>query len=276
MDRTNIGDRRQIFIGNTLHDAIVIAIYGTGMEELTGCLEAYNVDRYGVTQPYYIPDGCVADTRSDARRNLSMMPPEYVYKRAKDFEWKWYQDDIAVQKKIVNAFIINFDECKKQGRGLYIFSETKGSGKTMLACCVANEIMQRQDIPVKFITTLDYLELCKKKTDYDAEMLRAIRECRLLILDDIGAESEKEWVNDALYRLINYRDATLLPTIYTSNKAFGSLKLDSRIVNRIEGHSIPVSMPEQSIRQEKAKTNTGNFLKQILAGEQEDIFSTKE
>lgn len=276
MNRTNVGDKRQITIGDTLYDAVVVSISETKSEEMSGTLETYDIEGYGVTQPYYVPDSIVTGARTDARRNLSMIPPEYVYKLANDFKWSGYRENVSMQKKIVNAFVINFAECKKQGRGLYIFSETKGSGKTMLACCVANEIMKRQDISVKFITTLDYLELCKKKTDDAQEMIRTIQDCSFLILDDIGTESEKDWVNDMLYRLINHRDSALLPTIYTSNKEIAKLKLDSRIINRIEGHSIPVCMPEQSIRQERAQKSTEIFLKHILLNTQENIFGLEK
>lgn len=272
MDRPNLGDKRQITIGSTLRDAVIVEIINIDGSGLGGHLEVYDVEGYGRTQPYYIPNGNITGALSGVRRDLSRMPPEYVYKRAKDFDWNGYKEDVSKQKKIVNAFVLGFTECKKQGRGLYIFSKTKGSGKTMLACCVANEIIQRNDLSVKFITTLDYLELCKRNSDSAMEDLRTIRECSLLILDDIGTESNKDWINDMLYRLINFRDSALLPTIYTSNKEIADLDLDSRIMNRVEGHSIPVCMPEQSIRQENARKSTGKFLEQIFAEEQDDIF----
>lgn len=272
MDRPNLGDKRQITIGSISCDAVIVEIINIDGSGLGGHLEVYDVEGYGLTQPYYIPNGNITGTLSGVRRDLSRMPPEYVYKRAKDFDWNGYKEDVSKQKKIVNAFVLGFTECKKQGRGLYIFSKTKGSGKTMLACCVANEIIQRNDLSVKFITTLDFLELCKRNSDSAMEDLRTIRECSLLILDDIGTESNKDWVNDMLYRLINFRDSALLPTIYTSNKEIADLDLDSRIMNRVEGHSIPVCMPEQSIRQENARKSTGKFLEQIFAEEQDDIF----
>ncbi len=36
---------------------------------------------------------------------------------------------------------------------------TKGSGKTMLACCIVNEVLKEFDIPVKFISMPEYIEL---------------------------------------------------------------------------------------------------------------------
>lgn len=39
----------------------------------------------------------------------------------------------------------------------------------------------------------------------------------LLLLDDLGAAKDTEWTEEVLYRLVNHRDAHLLPTIYTTN-----------------------------------------------------------
>lgn len=92
------------------------------------------------------------------------MPKEYVYKRGKDFKWDCYGgSDTGAQKNIANAFIARYPEFRKSGRGLYIHSRTKGSGKTLLACCLANEVMEKYDAVVKFIQVLDWIDLVKKK-----------------------------------------------------------------------------------------------------------------
>lgn len=53
-----------------------------------------------------------------------------------------------------NNTINNNTTFRKQGRGLYIYSNTKGSGKTLLACCLANEVLKKQDVSVKFTTVI--------------------------------------------------------------------------------------------------------------------------
>ena len=135
----------------------------------------------------------------------------------------------------------------------------------MLACCLANEIMERVDTSVKFITVPEYLELIKEKNESSKEMVRTIKECGLLILDDIGIESGKQsWINEAIFYLVDYRDKHILPTIYTSNYDMEKLPGDERTIDRIIGHSIPLKMPEYSVRRNSAKEKTGNFLKAIL------------
>ena len=96
-------------------------------------------------------------------------------------------------------------------------------------------------------------------------MVRTIKECGLLILDDIGIESGKQsWINEAIFYLVDYRDKHILPTIYTSNYDMEKLPGDERTIDRIIGHSIPLKMPEYSVRRNSAKEKTGNFLKAIL------------
>jgi len=53
-------------------------------------------------------------------------------------------------------------------------------------------------------------------TDSEAEFQRWAS-IPLLLLDDLGAAKDSEWTEEVLYRLVNHRNAHLLPTIYTTN-----------------------------------------------------------
>ena len=228
-----------------------------------GAFVIYDVPNYGETQAFWIPDGTIQGT--EARRDQSMMPAEYVYKRAKDFQWDIYGASMELQKKIVNAFIVNFPEFEKQGRGLYIYSETKGSGKTMLACCMCNEIIERYGISVKFISVPDFVELIKDRREETKEKVDSLHQVRLLVLDDIGAQTGKqEWIDNALFRLVDYRKREFLPTIFTSNCDSEALKMDDRTVDRIVSISTEVKMPERSIRREKAEEANRKFINGLL------------
>lgn len=52
----------------------------------------------------------------------------------------------------------------------------------------------------------------------EKEDLEKIRTAELLILDDIGAETKKEWIDTELFRLIDYRYSNKRVTIFTSNR----------------------------------------------------------
>lgn len=218
------------------------------------------------TQDIFLSDGTIQDSRLDERRSRSGMPLEYVYCTGKSIDWgKYGNEDISKQKKIVNAFVINFAKFQREGRGLYFYSDTKGSGKTMIACAVANEILKTHDISVKFINVTDYIELVKAKDDASRGNIKAILEAGLLILDDVGAQVEnKEWITTALFRLIDRRYTNHYPTIFTSNVRMEDLKTDSRISDRIYAVSVPVVMPEVDVRRQIADKHTKEFMRTIM------------
>lgn len=218
------------------------------------------------TQGIFVEDGIILDSQLSERRSRSGMPVEYVYCMGKSVDWgKYGSDNMEPQKKIVNAFVTNFEAFRREGRGLYLYSHTKGSGKTMVACSVANEILKKHDISVKFINETDYIELVRAKDDSSREYVKSIFEAGLLILDDIGAQDmDKDWITTALFRLIDRRYTNHLPTIFTSNVRMEDLKMDARIIDRIYAVSVPVIMPEVNVRNQIADRHTKEFLKNVL------------
>lgn len=212
-----------------------------------------------------LSDSEVSERQMGERRSRSWMPVEYAYKTARDFDWSKYGEDMTVQKKIINAFVVEFDSFQREGRGLYICSEMRGSGKTLLACCVTNEILKKHDISVKFISVPEYIELIREKDEGSREKRESLMDAGLLILDDIGAQVEnKDWITTALFRLIDRRYTNHLPTIFTSNVRIEDLKTDGRISDRIYAVSTPVIMPEVSVRRQIADKHTREFLDRIL------------
>lgn len=260
-----VGDQHQIITDSFIGTAVVTEVQVIQTPTQSGLLVSYIIKDYGVTNAFYLPDSGILNTQMDSRRSRSGMPKEYVYKIAKDFDWNQYGEDMEAQKRIINAFIMQFDKFRKQGKGLYIHSDTKGSGKTMLACCIANEVLKKHDIPVKFTSMIEYIELVKDKSEAGKEKRTALMDAVLLLVDDIGATIEdKEWISNAIFRLVNRRHENLLPTIYTSNVPIESLKCGDRITSRIYEDSIPIVMPEVSIRKKKADKYREEFLSQVL------------
>ena len=236
-------------------------------ETSSGLLVYHKYEDVGYsTQAIFLDDGTILDSRLDERRRWSGMPIEYVYCTLRSADWGKYSEDTTTQQKIVNAFVAKYKDFQREGRGLYFYSDTKGSGKTMIACAVANEILKTHDISVKFISVTDYIELVKAKDDSSRERVKAILEARLLILDDVGAQVEnKDWITTALFRLIDSRYANHYPTIFTSNVRMEDLKTDPRISDRIYAVSVPVIMPEVNVRRKNADKHTKEFLTNILS-----------
>lgn len=226
-------------------------------------MREYEIENYGSADFAEAPQ----ILNGEFRRERSLMPFDYLDKRAKDFNWEIYGErpDEAVQ--FSNAFIVNFPEFQKKGLGFYIYSDTKGSGKTLLSCCLANEIMNRFDISVKFISILDYLDLTKKGYNSTAgkEEIESIKKAGILIIDDMGVEVNKDWVSSTLYQMINYRCSGKLITIITSNHSIENLDTDERIKSRISDMCMPLHLPEVPVRNIMARKRNEEFIKSILS-----------
>lgn len=228
------------------------------------------VEDYGSVE-YCIDCKCKGVQAADTefRKARSMMPFEYIDKKSKDFKWDLYgKSDIKTIKATCDSFIMDFVSWESKGKGLYLYSKTMGSGKTLLACILANEIADRYTGSIRFTTVSDYLshisdEMKAERGEHKES--ESIKNARLLIIDDIGNTPKKEWTDTKLYDLINYRLTSRKVTIFTSNVAPQALKIDPRVNERIEKMAIPIALPEVSIRMMKANEENEDFLRQILS-----------
>jgi DNA replication protein DnaC len=66
---------------------------------------------------------------------------------------------------------------------------------------------------------------------YDA-LFKQMLEADLLLLDDLGAEQSRPWVDEKLYQLLNYRYNARLPLVVTTNR-MGLLGIEPRIRSRL-------------------------------------------
>lgn len=235
-------------------------------EELDS-IRLYQVPGYGFmledTKGYetIIPDGEKFDF-GEFRKACAMVPFEYKDKMAKDFRLDCYDCDTTDLKNIVNKFIGSFENFRNEGFGLYIQSRERGSGKTLLASILVNEISTRYAVNTKFVTIYDYLEMTKKGYHGSPEEIQAINSAQVLVLDDFGAHMAKEWIESVLFSLIDKRTIQRLVTIYTSNIPLEELNIDGRILDRIKSRSYILKVPDVSIRNREASQRKIEFMKE--------------
>ncbi|KAK9680647.1 IstB-like ATP binding protein [Popillia japonica] len=153
----------------------------------------------------------------------------------------------------IKYYLKNFNSLKTAGMGLYIHSNTKGSGKTRMAASVANHIMQNTTLQARFatstriITEIQSIWDDKTGTQSVSKLLNDLSRISVLIIDDFGTEIHKAWVEEKFYQIINERYINNLPTIFTSNCRLEQLKYDDRITNRIEEKTFQIAFPEESV-----------------------------
>jgi len=135
----------------------------------------------------------------------------------------------------VRAWAATFARQDPDPRSLLIAGPV-GSGKTYQAygalraatSCGRNVVFQA-------VPFADFCaELRPSGTDPEGA-LRRYRDAELLLVDDLGAAKNSEWVEETTYRLINARYEAMRPTIFTTNLALPQLAggLGDRIASRL-------------------------------------------
>lgn len=177
--------------------------------------------------------------------------------------------DIAIVVGIVKAYLDKIEINKENGMGLYISSNTKGSGKTRLVASIANELIKKHNMQVKFaVSTMILSEIrntWNKDYDYtESTLLDALSTAEILIIDDFGTEQVKGWINERFYSIVNERYINKKITIFTSNYELKNLEYDDRITNRIKERVYQIPFPEESVRDYISEKNNSEMVS-ILA-----------
>lgn len=114
-----------------------------------------------------------------------------------------------------------------------------GCGKTHIAVAILQAVI-RKGYTGLYYNMPDLLSDIRSTYDTHSELsegdlLEEVNEPDLLLLDDLGAETAKDWVNDRLYLLINRRYEMSKPILVTTNLDLEELtqKLGSRTVSRL-------------------------------------------
>ena len=175
---------------------------------------------------------------------LSRIPVTYSYSMPLTPD----EGDVEAFERL-NDFKENIVQNVSEGKNLYIWGKSTGNGKTSWACKIMsyffrkiafNTGLENEGLYIFLPTFLEDLRdnYDNKDPEFD-EVLRMIKTCRLLIIDDIGAERVTDWVRERMVSIINTRVSNNLTTIYTSNLSPEELRgeLGDRIASRVLGSS---------------------------------------
>jgi DNA replication protein DnaC len=152
------------------------------------------------------------------RRDFAAIPPSYQRCTIDRFtpQNKNQQD----AKLFVEKFIKNFETPEVWGRGI-LFRGPVGVGKTHLAVAVLQALIER-GFTGKFYNFVHLIEEIKKSFEPDAEQVEArlfhhLRQCQVVVLDELGATRPSEFVFVKLYDIINSCFDRKISVLFTTN-----------------------------------------------------------
>jgi DNA replication protein DnaC len=160
----------------------------------------------------------------------------------------------------LTKYVINLDKMAVNGAivGKSAYEIATGAGKTYLAACIANKIIEDYQIRVKMRNIPQIInDIEKRGFDIDKnDYYRKLSSVSLLILDDFGIERNTEYVNEMVYQIINTRYESKKPTIISTNIPLGLIMEGSndidkeRIYSRLREMCIPVKIAGKDMRRE--------------------------
>ena len=171
-------------------------------------------------------------------------------------------DEMHPCVQYARRYVGNFAEFQKNGQGL-LFWGNVGTGKTFLAGCIANALMEK-NIPVlmtsfpKLLNALGGLYSGEKN-----EYLKSLNQYRLLIIDDLGVERDTPYVLETVYLVIDERYKSGKSFIITTNLSLEELRNPAdleheRIYDRIMERCVPVAFSGKNYRIGRGRANMEN------------------
>ena len=138
--------------------------------------------------------------------------------------------------KIAKGYCEKWDEMYANNYGILLCGGA-GTGKTFAGFAIANELYAR-GVSVIAVSVSKLLGAIKDSYDRngeigESEVLRAVSEVNLLMLDDLGVEHKTAWSYEKFYSIIDARYRTAKPLIITTNLSVSDLRrrlmlMDSR------------------------------------------------
>jgi len=199
-----------------------------------------------------IPCKCMKNQAIMNILKISHLTPEMQKYKFENFNFKYYsnhfrdniknityRESAGLAYKAAKKFV---QDClnNRASSGL-LFTGQVGSGKTYLACCIANELIAKGS-PVLFLVVPDFLDSIKATYNNaniyqytEHELVDGAKQAPVLVMDDLGAHNYTEWTKNKLYSILNYRLNHCLPTVITTNISLEDLAeyLGERTTSRL-------------------------------------------
>lgn len=177
---------------------------------------------------------------------------------AKLKDWTFANDDMTKPQitKAMQNYVDNFEELKKQGKGLLLYGNV-GTGKTYAACEVVNALIDK-GYPALVTSFSRITNTIQDMYNGKQEYLDSLNQFDLLVMDDLGAERRTDFMQEMVYSIIDGRSRSGLPFIVTTNLTINEIKNPTeigyaRIYERVLERCFPIEVAGVNRRREKVK-----------------------
>lgn len=182
-----------------------------------------------------------------------------------------FQDSKVVNKQSVfcQRYVKDWEQMKSKNIGMLFWGDV-GTGKTYLAACVANALIEKE-VSVKM---LNFNHILNAGFETRNELLEDICRCSLLIIDDFGSERETEYGLETIHSVLDARYSCGKPMIVTTNLPLQVIRnpsdiMHKKIYDRLE-NCVPIQFTGESYRKAIGNQKMEEF-RQVLMNAQESF-----
>ena len=172
-------------------------------------------------------------------------------------------------KKLAISYVKNFLDEEIKGTGLYLHSDRAGSGKTLLACIIANGIAKVHGLSSQMFTMSYFLAQLQRSFNdprvSEDQLWMAVEHTPLLIIDELAFEGADKsgWKEEQVFNMVDSRYRAGKEVIITSNIGIDTLPYHERVASRIRQICIPLPFPNYDHREENGQRKAELLLSKL-------------
>ena len=172
-------------------------------------------------------------------------------------DWKFENDNgRSPQMCHAHRYVEQWQTMRAENLGLFLWGGV-GTGKSFLAGCIANALME-QEVPVRMTSFARILNELNSSFSGRNEVVDKLCRYPLLIIDDFGMERGTEYALEQIYNIVDSRYRSRKPLIVTANLTLDEIRhpqdtAHARIYDRLLEMCVPISCIGVSLRKENAQ-----------------------
>mgnify|MGYP000855194812 CR=1 FL=1 len=138
--------------------------------------------------------------------------------------------------QVCRKYVENWDDMMKDNIGILFYGGV-GTGKSFLACCIANALLEK----LVTVSVTNFPRILNRLQGFDEErqaFIDKLQRYKLLVIDDLGVERDTSYSVEQVFNVVDTRSRSGMPLIVTTNLSMEDLKnppslAHSRIYDRV-------------------------------------------